>query len=218
MLLPGLLAWVSTVGVPAFERTGGAEARVFALAALVTMVAGPLTSVTHPRFSRVLGIHLTMAFCLITWLRLGPAISVQHVEPVRAAIGVVAWVLFAFGWGAVRAPGIPEEDPRAILGDPLPARSQLPPAATAIFVVGVLGAAVTLASAWRVTRPSHALLSHAAAVVCAIALVVSAAKVAVDRQDWRPVTPPSARLSSAVRPLTILAVALILRFAWMLVE
>src|SRR5512139_1334336 len=189
MLLPGLLAWVSTVGAPAFERGVGAGARVSACAALTAMVAGPLASSAYPRVSRWVGIHATMALCLTTWLLLGPRVSVQHLEPVRAAIGVVAWVLFAFGWGAVRAPGVPEDDPRAILGAPLPARSQLPLGASVIFAVGLIGAVLTLFAAWRVSRPSHALLAHSAAIVCAISLAVSAAKIAVDRQDYRPLTP-----------------------------
>ena len=218
MLLPGLLAWVSTVGAPAFERGVSTGPRISACAALAAMIAGPFLSATHPWVSRAVGIHATVVLCLVTWLSLGPTIGVHHLEPVRAAIGAVAWVLFAFGWGATRAPGVPEDDPRAIHDAPLPARSQLPAGATPIFVIGLLGAALTLFAAWRVARPSHALLSHSAAVVCAIALVLSAAKIAVDRQDWRPLTPPTARLGAAVRPLTLLAIALIVRFAWMFVE
>jgi len=218
VLLPGLLAWISTVGVPAFERGAGAGTRILAGLALAAMVAGPLVSAAHPRAGRAVGIHATMVLCLMTWLALGPRISVLHLEPVRAAIGAVAWVFFAFGWGAVRAPGVPEDDPRAIPGAPLPARSQLPLGATVVFGVGLLGAVLALLVAWRAGRSSHALLAHSAAVVCAIALVVSAAKVAVDRQDWRPLTPATARLGAAVRPLTLLAIALILRFAWALVQ
>jgi hypothetical protein len=218
MLLPGLLAWISTVAGPAFERGVGAGPRVFAALALAAMVAGPLLSGARPRVGRAVGIHGTVAACLVTWLWLGPRVSVQHLEPVRAAIGAVAWVLFAFGWGAVRGRGVPEDDPRAILGDPLPARSRLPRGATAVFAVGLLGAAATLFAAWRVGRPSHALLAHAVAIVCAVALVSGAATVAVDRQGWRPVTPPAARLGAAVRPLTVLAAALVLRLAWALVE
>lgn len=218
MLLPGLLAWVSTVGAPAFERGVGSGARVFACAALVAMVSGPFLTGPRPWVGRAVGIHTTVVLCLATWLSLGANIGVQHLEPVRAAIGAVAWVLFAFGWGATRAPGTPEDDPRAIPGAPLPARSQLPALATPIFAIGLLGAALTSFAAWRVARPSHALLSHAAAVVSAIALVTSAAKIAVDRQDYKPLTPATLRLGAAVRPLSVLAIALIVRFAWMLVE
>ncbi|MBI3202051.1 MAG: hypothetical protein HYZ29_10955 [Myxococcales bacterium] len=218
MLLPGLLAWVGTVGAPAFERGVGVGPRVAACAALVAMVVGPFLTEARPWVGRAVGIHATVVLCLVTWLSLGANIGVQHLEPVRAAIGAVAWVLFAFGWGATRAPGTPEDDPRAIPGAPLPARSRLPTAAAPIFAVGLIGAALTLFAAWRVSRPSHALLSHAAAAVAAIALVTSAAKIAVDRQDYKPLTPPTARIGAAVRPLSVLAIALIVRFAWMLVE
>ena len=219
MLLPGLLAWVATLGVPAFARGIGATTRLTALLCLAAMVAGPLLYAARPALGRAVGIHGTVGFGLVSWLLLGPNIGVQHLEPVRAAIGGVAWVLFAFGWGAVRAPGhVPEDDPRAIPGPPLPARSQLPVAATAIFALGLVGASLPLFAAWRVTRPSHALLAHAVAVVSAIALVTSAAQVASGRRDWKPISPPSARLGAAVRPLTLLAVVLILRFIWMMLR
>jgi hypothetical protein len=142
-----------------------------------------------------------------------------HLEPVRAAIGGIAWVLFAFGWGAVRQPGaVPEDDPRAIPGPPLAARARLPSGATAIFAAGIFGASLPVFAAWRVTRPSHALLAHAVAIVAAVALATAAARVAAGRRSWKPVTPPSARLGAAVWPLTLLAVVLILRFIGMLLR
>ena len=168
------------------------------------MVAGPLLYSARPTLGRALGIHGTVGLALATWLLLGPSIGVQHLEPVRAAIGGVAWLLFAFGWGAVRAPGsVPEDDPRAIPGPPLPARSQLPKAATAIFALGLVGASLPLFAAWRVTRPSHALLAHAVAVVTAIALVTSGARIATDRQGEDASEPASSRLGSAVRPFDV---------------
>jgi len=214
-----LLAWVSTVGSPCAERGVGWLARVTGALALVAMVGGPVVYGRYPRIGRIVGVVVTVALSLITWLLLGPTIGVQHLEPVRASIGAMAWLLFAFGWGAVRAPGhVPEEDPRAIPGPPLPARNRLPKGAIVIFSIGVAGAAIPMFAAWRVIRPSHALLAHAAAIVCAIALVTSAAKIAVDRQGFRPPSSAGARLGAAVRPLTLLAVVLIFRFIWMLLQ
>lgn len=219
MLLPGLLAWVATVGVPAFSRGVGGGARTIAMVSLAAMMVGPFVAATRPAIGRAVGIHAAVGLALLTWVLLGSRVGVQHVEPVRSAIGAVAWVLFAFGWGAVRAPGsVPEDDPRAIPGPPLAARSQLPFGATSIFALGLAGASLPVFAAWRVTRPSHALLAHAVAVVCAIALVTAAAHVAAGRRDWKPVTPAGARLGAAVRPLTLLAVVLILRFIWMLLR
>jgi hypothetical protein len=218
-LLPALLAWVSTVGVPIAEHGTHADARVFGLLALVALVAGTLIPTSQARLARIVGIHVAIGLCIVTWWSLHDAIGVLHLEPVRSAIGVVAWVLFAFGWGATRAPGrVPEDDPRAIVGPPLSARNRLPFGAAVIFGIGLVCAALPLFAAWRVVRPSHALLAHAVAVVCAIALVTGAAKVAVERHGWQPVSPPSTRLGLAVRPLTLLAVVVIVRLIWMLIR
>jgi hypothetical protein len=219
VLLPALLAWVSTVGVPVAERGTGFAARASAGLALLALVGGPLLLPLSPRYGRIVGIHVALGLSVLTWLLLGDSMSVLHLEPVRSAIGVVAWILFAFGWGATRFPGqIPEDDPRAILGPPLLARSRLPFGAAFIFGAGLFGAALPLFAAWRVARPSHALLAHAVAIVCGIALVTSAARVAVDRQGWQPVSPAAARLGLAARPLTLLAVVVIVRLIWMLIR
>lgn len=219
MLLPGLLAWVATLGTPVSERGVSTWPRLTAGAALVAMVVGPLLLGAHPRLAKAIGIHAMMALALATWLLLGPVVGVAHLEPVRAAIGAVAWVLFAFGWGAVRSRGrVPEDDPRVLPGDPLPARSSLPKGATAVLVVGTIGAAATLFSAWRVTRPSHALLAHAIAALAAIALLTTAARIAVDRQGYKPLTPPLSRVSAAARPLALLALVVAVGSIWMLLR
>jgi hypothetical protein len=219
MLLPGLLAWVATVAVPAAERGVGWAPRVVSGIALCAMVAGPIVLGWRPRLGRILGIHVTLAACVATWLLLGPNVGVLHLEPVRASIGAVAWVLFSFGWGSVRARGhVPEDDPRVLPGAVLPARGSLPFAATAVLALGVAGAALPLFIAWRVTRPSHALMAHAVAVVAAIALVSAAARIAVDRQSYRPVTPAGARLVAATRPLALLAVVVFFGCIWLLLR
>lgn len=219
MLLPGLLAWVATLAVPVAERGVSGWARVTSGAALVAMVAGPLLLGIYPRVGRIVGIQLTVAFAIVTWVLLGPVIGVQHLEPVRAAIGGVAWVIFAFGWGSVRDRGsVPEEQPGVLPGAPLPARAALPFGAAAVLTVGVIGAALPIFIAWRVTRPSHALFAHGVAVVCAIALVTSAAMIAVERQSYRSETNASARFVTATRPLTALALAVIIGCIWLLIR
>jgi hypothetical protein len=219
MLLPGLLAWVATVGVPAAERGVGWAPRALSFVVLASMVAGPIVVGSRPRLGRVLGIHVTVGASVVTWLLLGPNVGVLHLEPVRAAIGALAWILFAFGWGSVRVRGhVPEDDPRVLPGAALPARGSLPLSATAVVAIGVLGAALPLFSAWRVTRPSHALLAHAVALVAAISLVTGAARIAVDRQSYKPVTPAGARVMAATRPLAVLAVVVFFGAIWMLLR
>lgn len=206
MLLPGMYAWLTTVAYPATYRGAPVPARVTALAALVALVAGPIIALERPRPGRAVGVIAFVGLCVATWLQLGRFISVQRIEPVRAGLGAVGWALFAFGWGALRRmDSIPEEDPHAILGEPLPPRGTLPRGAIAILVVGLLSSLAPLYSAWSVVRPQHALLAQAAALACALGLIGASATIAVERGTWKPVLPPRRRLNAAARPLAMAA-------------
>lgn len=219
MLLPGVFAWLVTVGIPAAERGVSIWVRVLSLLVLVPLIAGPFIAAKQPRLGSAIGVYGTMSLALVCWISLGAAVGVQHLDPVRSAIGSVGWVLFAFGWGSVRDTRvIPEDDPRAILGPQLSPRQALPIGATVVLAFGILAATLPVFVAWRVARPSHALLAHASAILAAIGLVGSASKIASERQNWRPDPLPTARFARAVRPLTLLAVLLILRLIWTLLR
>jgi hypothetical protein len=140
---------------------------------------------------------------------LGPFVAVDRLEPLRAALGGVGWVLFAFGWGSPReVENVPEDDPRALPGEPLTPRGRLPRGAGAVLGIAVAAAALPLALAWRVARTPHALLAHAAAVAAAIALVSSGADIAVRRGQWAPIEPAGRRLGQAAVPIAVLVIAL----------
>ncbi len=215
MLLPGVFAWLVTIGIPAAERGVAIWPRIISILVLGPLIAGPVVAVKQPRLGSAIGIYGTMILALLSWILLGGAVSVQHLDPVRSAIGSVGWVLFAFGWGSVRdTRAIPEDDPRAILGPELAPRAQLPQGATLVLAFGIVAATLPVFVAWRVERPSHALLAHACALLAAIGLVSSASKIASERQHYKMENSPSTRFARAVRPLTLLAVVLILRLIW----
>jgi hypothetical protein len=219
MLLPGLYAWVSTVASPVAARGAPSLARFTAIAALIALVTGPLLALERPRAGRAVGVYAFVALSLATWLLGDALVGVQRLEPVRAALGAVGWALFAFGWGTARTVGdVPEEDPHAISGAPLAARSQLPKGTLIVFGIGLAGALLPVLLAWRVERPGHALLAHAAALACAIAIVTAAAKIAIARGSWQPVTPPRARLVAATRPLALVSVLLAGGMLWALLR
>ena len=219
MLLPGMYAWVSTVATPAFRREVGWGPRSLALLSLCFLLAGPLVALARPGLGRALGIYGYVATAVATWLWVSPQIAVDQVEPIRAALGAAGWALFAVGWGAVRSIGqVPEEDPHAIKGPPLPARGHLPPIAYLVLGVGLLGALAPPFLAWRVTRPEHALLGHAVAVLCSLALLGASAKIAVERAKWAPVPTASARINSAAGALMLLGVVLAMGFVWLLLR
>jgi hypothetical protein len=182
MLLPGVYAWVATVAQPVSGKGVGFLPRALAVAALVSLALGPLFTPGRPRLARGFGVWGFVGLSILTWLLIGSKISVEELDPLRAAFGSVGWALFAFGWGSMRHWGsVPEEDPRAVDGPPLVARANLPPLAGWIFGAGVMGGGLILALAWRVHRPTHALLSHALALTLAVWLVNVAADVAVRR-------------------------------------
>lgn len=219
MLLPGVFAWLVTVGLPAAERGTPIFPRILSMLVLAPLIAGPFIAVKQPRLGSAVGVYGTMGLALLSWIWLGANVSIQHLDPVRSAIGSVGWVLFAFGWGSVRdTRAVPEDDPRAILGPELTPRQSLPIGATFVLAFGILAATLPVFVAWRVARPSHALLAHASAILAAIGLVSAASKIASERQHWREETSPSVRFSRAVRPLTLLAVVLILRLIWTLLR
>jgi hypothetical protein len=215
MLLPGIYAWVSTVASPAFARSAPLLSRVTAIAALLLLLAGPFVALARPGLGRAIGVWGGVGLSAVTWLLADASVAVQALEPVRASLGAIAWALFAFGWGSVRTVGsVPEEDPHAILGAPLRPRTELPRSTWVVFGIGLGGALIPLLLAWRVGRPGHALLAHAVAVACAIALVTSAARIALRQGNWTPIQPARARLGAASRPLAVVTVVLMGGLVW----
>lgn len=218
VLLPGLYAWVTTVAYPASHRGAPWPARVAALSALVLLALGPVLAFSRPALGRAVGVLGFVALCLVTWIALGPLLSVERLEPVRASLGGVGWALFGLGWGAPRRIGsIPEDDPHAVSGPPLSARGRLPFGALVVFGLSLVGAAVLVFLAWRVTRAADALLAQCVALIGAIALVGAGVRVALDRGKWKPLA-SRARINAAARPLALAALLLALGFVWMLLR
>jgi hypothetical protein len=219
VLLPGLYAWLTTVAYPTTYRGASSVARITAFMALLALLSGPILALDRPRLGRVFGLYAFVGSSLVTWIALGPLVSVDRLEPVRSALGAVGWAVFALGWGAVRrVDSVPEEDPHVIVGPPLVARSRLAPGAVIILGAGICGSLVPLMLAWRVTRSDHALLAHAVALLCALGIITTASKVALGRGQPRPLPSARQRFNSALRPLAVLAVVLGLGFVWLLLR
>ena len=198
---------MTTVAIPTFGKSGTLLSRSIALIALAALVAGPLVVTRSTSAGRWVGIWGFVGASCLCWVLLGDAIEIGRLEPVRAALGALAWGLFGLGWGAVRDVGhVPEKNPRALGDRDLKPRSQLPPGAVFVVALSVLGALMPLLLAWRVTRPEHAILAHGAALLAAIATLGVGARVAIERGRWKPAGPPAARLNRASVSLSLLAV------------
>ncbi|WP_437649685.1 hypothetical protein [Sorangium sp. So ce362] len=206
-LLAAVVAWMITVAPAGFGRGAPVSASVAATLAFVCGIAAPLLAASHRRAARHLGISVFLALVTLTWLLASPSLQPARLDPVRAAIGGIAWGIFALSWRDrwdVRRQS--EPDPEAPL---LQARAHLPPLAVAVIAFGALASLAILVLAWRVRDPDRALLAQAVAVACAVALIAAAAGVAVAR-GRRP-TAGARRLSHrAVRQLLVLIIFAVL--------
>jgi hypothetical protein len=213
LFVSGLYAWLATVGAPTIGR-GDLGAHLSAAGALILLVGGLLVAPRFPRVGRAVTMGGFVGLSVLTWVLLGDLLEVNQLEPVRAASGALGWVLFAFGWGAVRnVHSVPENDPRVIAGQPLAPRRALPPTTYVVFGLALLGALAPWLLAWRVTRPEHALFAHATALLCAIAMVSVGAQVSVQRgRRWLPPR-PSDRFNAASTALAAMVLVAVLGVA-----
>lgn len=199
--LAALAAWTITVAPAAFARGSPWPARMLAILALPAGTIAPFLAVFHRRVARHIGISLFLALAAGSWLLASPAIQPARLDPIRAAIGAVAWGVFALSWRDRWPSGRQVElDPDAPM---LQARAHLPPLSVPLAGAGALGGLAVLLVAWRVRDPDRALLAQAAAIACSVALSAAAAGVAVFRGRRQPSA--SRRLTRhAVRPLLLL--------------
>lgn len=171
VLLPGLYAWGATVAWPAFTTASASlPARVGALGAAIALFLGLGLARRYPVLGRAVGVLGCMGCSAISWGALGNVLRVPPLDPVRAALGALAWGLFALGWGAFPGTlGSAQGEPAA--GARLPSRGQLPLSTRLGFGLLVCVAVALPLLAWRVERPGVALLAQAVALAASVALL-----------------------------------------------
>lgn len=153
-------------------------ARLGAVAAALALFSGPFLARTHLRIGRAVGVLLFVGFSAAAWGALEAELQPPHLDSVRAALGALAWGLFALGWGTF--PGrtrLPEDDPHALLSARLPPRARLPAGVAVGFAALLISALALPLLAWRVERSGVALLAHAAALAGSVALLSVGSRV-----------------------------------------
>jgi hypothetical protein len=179
VLAPGLYAWGVTVGWPVSQRFAPLGARIFALVALVTLVAGSALVFTTPKLARALGVWVFLASCIATWAWFAPAFGPLHFDPVQGVLGSIGWALFAIGWAGDTS------NPSASAPTSAPAvatrerdadrrRRSVPRAAALVLTLVGVAAAIPMVLAWWVASLERALLAHGVALAAAIAMVAYA--------------------------------------------
>jgi hypothetical protein len=173
---------------------------VGALGAAIALFLGLGLARRYPIVGRAVGVLGCLGCSAISWGALGNVLRVPPLDPVRAALGALAWGLFALGWGAFPGTlGSAQGEPAA--ASRLPSRGQLPLATRLGFGLLVCVAVALPLLAWRVERPGVALLAQAVALAASVALLNVGTRVLLLR-------PNSVRRAPAL--------ALVLCVAWFL--
>jgi hypothetical protein len=218
VLLPGLYAWATTVARPVFSSQATLAIRLAAACAVLVLLCGPLLSGRFPRLGRALGVHAFVGFSVLTWALLRHAGVPFGGQALEAAFGAVGWTLYAFGWGELSSRRrVPEQDPHVLAGAPLSPKGSWSRSAEVILGLGVLGAIVILVLAFRVARPSHAVMAHALALLLSLLVISAASRVALERSPRR-LGSSAERFGSAATALALLLIALALGALYWLLE
>jgi hypothetical protein len=216
ILLPGLYAWAITVALPANALHAPWWARAAAGVSVLSLLLSPLASGLKPVLGVALGLYGFVGCALLTWVALNLAGLPLVAHALTGAFGAFGWMLFAFAWGELRARRIPENDPHVLAGPPLNPRHAFPRSAEWVLALGTLGAGSLLLLAWRIERPSHAVLGQASALLGSLLIVAASARVALERQP-RELPSSGERYNGAASALAVLVLTLGLGLIfWML--
>ncbi|MBK8254622.1 MAG: hypothetical protein IPK82_18380 [Polyangiaceae bacterium] len=176
-MIAALLAWSITVAPAAFARGSAGAARVFAVVALLFGLAGPLFLSERRRIGRHIGITGFVVFAALTWGFSLPALHPMRLSPFRAAIGTLAWAIFALSWREVwPTPNAPREGEAQAA--PLPPRSSLPFMSVPILTVSILATLALVLIAFRTREPERGLVAQAVTVAVGAALITAASSIA----------------------------------------
>ncbi len=210
---------MTTVALPSVQPAAPLLARVAAFGALVALIAAPLFIDERPRVGRALGVYAFIGLSLLSWVTLGSGLLQNRGDPLLSALGAVAFMLYALGWGSLRRRGlVPEDGPDVIVGPQLQPRSRPPALVPAIFGVIIASALVPTFLAFRVADTERALFAHAAAVLTAILVISIGSRAALNLGQRRTLPASAERLNAAAVPLALAALAFGLGFLWLVVR
>jgi len=189
-LLCATLAWTVTVLPVAFSAAGELPARVAAVLALLAAVVGPALAVRRRHLGRYVGISGFLLLATVTWLLARHAIDPIRIDSVRAAIGAVAWGVYALSWGepwtAFGAPDKADKKNEAeAAAAPLRARATLAPIAVPIATIGAVSSVALMIFVWQIRDSSRSLVAQVLGVAVCVGLVSGSATVAIARGKSR---------------------------------
>lgn len=208
--IPGIYAWSITVAPAAWARNATIPAKVASVIGVLALVTAPLveasgrakvakdatsapdeapkpgfrgwTSETWARIWSVWGFVLSSA---IVWALVPTALSAAKLDPIRGALGIVGWALFAFASAGPSLRPDPDSVGRIVAGTALKPRSELPRGDGAYVAVGIAVALGMQLVGWGVPVPERAVLVRLVTVACGIAVVGATTSIALARHGVR---------------------------------
>jgi hypothetical protein len=201
----GAYAWAVTVAPAAWARGAGAIAKVFALLALVTLLAG----FAEPRFgerARRVALWGFVFACAIVWSAVPSSLGVLRVDALRGVAGVLGWALFGL---TLAAPARSLVEVGVSRSRALSPRQVLVPGDKIYLWAGALVAAAIQAVGWSTPSAERALLVRFAVLAAGIAIVATSADLALARHLPRTEPSPRRRLDSATPMLVVLGLLLL---------
>ena len=182
--IPGLYAWVVTVAWPLRAPDTNVWAYAFAGIALLSLGASCLLVASRLRLWSAISVGTLISASATTWFLLGAEMQSLGI------LGSLGWAAFAIGW--VRASGTYElggGTGAAVLA--LAPRREVGWSARLLVGIGVVGALIGLALAWRIEGRERALLGHAIALLGALQVLTisSSAALTVGQKAESPAFP-----------------------------
>jgi hypothetical protein len=214
LLAPGLYAWSLTVAWPATMRVVPLQTRVFALIALVALVAGAGLAFVAPRLGRVVGIWLFLGACIASWAKVEPSLFLARLDPLQGLLGSFGWALFALSWARQDKSISLAASEANLTAAP---RQTIPRQVTAMVVLVSAAAALPMVVAWWIKGFERALVAQTVGLATAVALLTLGAELA-DRGTvsggLQARSLPTTRLSGAAPALLALGILAALGAAW----
>ena len=180
-------AWAVSVAPCAWARPPSIFAQVTSVLAIGVLAAGLALERLSTRGAAAGRVHPAIVWgfallCAVTWVLAPDALSPRHFSNARSAASILGWAMFAH---ACAAPALAPTE--AVRIEPGAAREQLRQArgGEAIILCAALCALGLLAAGSEVEVAERAVLIKVVATACGVALVGSAARLAVALQRQR---------------------------------
>ena len=202
--IAGGYAWAVTVAPTVWER----GAPVIAILAAGVGLAALLASAVGDRLwggrGRAAALWVFVLASALAWLSAPAALRPTRLDTTRGLAGMAGWALFALA-SAGPALGERQEPGRVVDDAPLEARNRFARGDVAYPLVGGAVALGLQAVGWGVTSPERALLVRLVALAAGLAIVGTAAEIALARHAPRAPRSWKARMRTVGGPLLLLA-------------